>query len=163
MPDTEDIAVLFPGREVVCKGETIKVLPLYFGQYPLAAKHIKPLMAALQQSNLFMYREEANEAGVKTATFGLADGWMAGLPDLLDDGGEALIQLFSFALKKPREWFDTLPGDEGIALAQAFFEENSDFFVKKVLPKLQAVGLTKAGAESVPDSEATATPGATSS
>lgn len=158
-----DLAALFPGREVVCKGETIRIVPLYFGQYPQAGKLAKPLINALREANLFAFANVI-EDGKTVAKFELAENWIAELPMVLDEGGEALIRFFAFAIGKPREWFDTLAGDEGIALGQAIFEENADFFVRRILPMLQTAGFTKAdGAASSPASTALDTAGMPSS
>jgi hypothetical protein len=164
---TNDMAVLFPGRDVTCKGETIRVVPLYFGQYPMAGKLAKPLVAALRESNLFtIHLKDAAGQMLPAPIFTLSPGWMVELPGLLDDGGEALMKFFAFAIGKPREWFDTLPGDEGIELAQAILEENKRFFIQKVLPLIKLDGLFKGtpadGAASSPDSSTSATAGATS-
>ena len=160
--NTNDLAVLFPGREVTCKGEAIKVMPLYFGQWPMAGKLAKPMVAVLRSANLFNMRMGEDENGKPSPKFDLADGWMGELPGLLDDGGEALLKFFAFAINKPRDWFDTLPGDEGVALAQAILAENKDFLSRKVLPLMKMGGLfnweaTAAGAKSLPASSATAT------
>ena len=167
MDSKDDLAVMFPGREVLCKGETITVMPLYFGQWPMAGKLAKPMVAVLRSANLFNIRMDEDENGKPVPKFDLSDGWMGELPGLLDDGGEALLKFFAFAINKPREWFDTLPGDEGVALAQAILAENKDFLSRKVLPLMKLGGLFNweapaAGAESLPASSATAT-GATTS
>jgi hypothetical protein len=87
---------------------------------------------------------------------------------VLEEGGEALMEFFAYAIGVKRDWMDTLPGDEGLVLAKAIFEENADFFVRKILPTLNELGLAKVstgsdGAQSLPASTATDTPGNTSS
>src|SRR5689334_843130 len=134
MSEQTDLEILFPGREVTCKGETIKVVPLFFGQYPTAAKLARPLAMALFQSGLLTVKDEVVSISPELVT---------ALPVVLDEGGEAFMAFFAFAIGKPRKWFDTLPGDEGIDLAMAILEENRDFFVRRLLPKLKAAGLLK--------------------
>jgi hypothetical protein len=129
---TDDLAALLPGRDVVCNGETLRVVPLFFGQLPQAAKLARPLVMALAESGLF---------SVNGTEMSLAANWVTGLPMLFDQGGEAVMLFLAFAVGKPRKWFDTLPADEGLALATAVFEENRSFFVQKVLPMLKAAGL----------------------
>ncbi len=161
-PHNHDLADLLPGRDVSCKGETIRVVPLYFGQYPTAIKLVRPLAQALGRSGLFEMKDEGGKV-----KFAVSGNWITAVPVLFEEGGEALIQFFAFAISKPRTWFDTLPGDQGIELAQAIFEENKDFFVRRILPILEKSGLMKAlGAEggdpSSQDSTATDTAGPTS-
>lgn len=163
-----DLAALLPGRDVVCKGETITVMPLYFGQYPTAGKLARPLVMALATSGVFGVKEVTDEAGKKSVEMALSDGWIASLPTILADGGEAMMAFFAFAIKKPRDWFDDLMADEGFELAEAILRENYDFFVRRVLPMLQKAGLLKVsattdGAASLPASLQPATDGQTSS
>ena len=152
VPDKSDLEVLLPGREVVAKGETLVIRPLYFGQYPRAIKLIRPLATIIQETGLFRVQSEVGPDGQARAQFSASDNWLGALPVVLEQGGEALIQFFSFAIGKPRDWFDTLPGDEGFRLANAIFQENSDFFVRKIMPLLAEMGLM--------NMEPTITPGA---
>lgn len=155
-----DLEVLLPGRDINCKGEDLRVLPLFFGQYPKAIKLVRPLIAILQQSGMFgMGRDEQGQI-----KFQISGEWLAVLPEVLEQGGEALIQFFAFAIAQKREWFDTLPADEGFKLAKAIFEENADFFVRRILPTLNEMGLVKVsesagGDPSSLDSTATDTAG----
>lgn len=156
--ELSDLEVLLPGREVSCKGERIKVLPLFFGQYPKAVSLMKPLASVIQQSGMMT---------TNGASLSLSTEWLSFLPAVFDQGGEALIQFFAFAINKKRDWFDTLPADEGLALGQAIFEENRDFFVRRILPMLTSMGLVKVtaepdGAQSLQTSTVTDTPGNTS-
>jgi hypothetical protein len=167
MSDESEQGVLFPGREVAAKGETITVLPLFFGQYPPAMKLMRPLATSLSAAKIFKFQPGVDEQGAPTSKFVAADDWLSKLPQIFEEGGEALILFLAFAIGKPRKWFDTLPGDEGFALARAVFEENADFFVRRILPMLQAAGLAgpaaKDGDPSSPDSGPSDTPGPTSS
>jgi hypothetical protein len=160
----KDLAALLPGRDVQCKGESIRVLPLFFGQYPKAVKLVRPLATVLQESGAFSMRPVTDDAGKTQMQFGIAENWLGSLPDVLEKGGEALIQFFAYAIGKPRDWFDTLPGDEGFALAEAILKENADFFVQRIMPLLTASGLLTAstgpdGGPSLQGSTATDIPG----
>jgi hypothetical protein len=160
MSDASDIDVLFPGRDVMAKGEAVKVLPLFFGQYPQAIKLLKPVATVLSESGIIRLRPE----GV-TADFSIADDWALKLPEIMIEGGEALIQFLAFAINKPRKWFDALPADEGLMLVKAVFSENADFFVKRIRPllgqlvKVNPQAPAQDGGPSQPDSSGTATPG----
>lgn len=167
MADVE-LAALLPGRDVECKGEAIRVLPLYFGQWPTAIKIVRPIAGALNESKVFGMKQ-VMEDGKAAIRFEISSDWMASLPMLLDQGGEALMVFFAYCIGKPRTWFDTLDGDQGLKLAHAIFAENQDFFARRILPMLNELGLVKvasedpAGVSSLPDSEATDTAGVTSS
>lgn len=135
-----------PGRDVTCKGELLRILPLYFGQYPKAIKLMKPLSSALQEANVFSMKPEKVSGDL---SFQITGNWLAALPQIFELGGEALLQFFAFAIGKPRDWFDTLDADEGLALAKAIFEENIDFFVRRIQPMLSEMGLVKVSKDPV--------------
>jgi hypothetical protein len=131
-----DINTLFPVEEAKFKGETIKVEPFKFGQFPKAIKLLRPITDAVKDAGI---------AGMSAAGFSLAPDWPLRLPQVMDEAGEALIEFLGFAIGKPREWFDDLDADEGIALARLVFETQGDFFVQRIAPKL---GLAVQGSES---------------
>jgi hypothetical protein len=136
---------LFPEREVTAKGEVITISPLFFGQFPKAMKCMRPLFESVKESKIFF--AEANGKEVK---IGMEPDWPLKIPLLIEKGGEALIDFVGLCVGKPRDWFDTLPGDEGIRLTKAVFEINSDFFNARILPMLQAMGVVNPGAASSP-------------
>ncbi len=168
-PAKSDMETLFPGRDVTINGATIRVVPLFFGQYPQAVKLIRPLLTVFRESGAFGVKPAKQPDGTDGFQLTMSDNWLASLPLLLEHGGEALMQFFAFAMSKPRVWLDTVPGDQGLALAHAILSENADFFVQKIMPLLAEFGLMKMvptvkdGAESLPASASTDTPGATSS
>ena len=158
------LAALLPGRDVTCKGETIRVLPLFFGQWTTAIKILKPIFGALGSSGLFVMRTDDE---TKKMRFDLNTDIMSALPDLLDVGGDALMKFVAYAIAKDRPWLDTLPGDEGVELTHAILAENVDFFDRKILPMLEAKGLGKvfeglAGTQSSLGLSTTGTTGTTS-
>ena len=147
-----DLQILFPGRDIpvvtygseVLEGttiasaseETIHVAPFFFGEYPQAVKLMKPLADILNKSGIMRFKQQD-----KQVTFALADDWPMKLPEIMAEGGEVLMSFLAFAIKKPRKWFDTLMGDDGISIVQAVFEENAIFFKLRILPLLQRAGL----------------------
>lgn len=155
--DKGDLAALLPGRDVTLStGEVLTLMPFYFGQLPRAIKLLRPVTDAVRAAGI---------AGFDGKDFALAPDWPLRLPQLMDEGGEALVEFVAFAVKKPRAWFDELGSDDGIALTKAAFEVNGEFFAKKVAPML---GMSMAapaptGAPSSPDSSPPATVGETSS
>ena len=147
---SEDLAKLFPDRELtLSNGEVLTLRPFYFGQYPKAIKMLRPVTDAVRDAGI---------AGFNGAQFSLASDWAMRLPQLMDEAGEALVEFVAFAVDKPRSWFDTLPGDDGILLTKAAFEVNGDFFVQRVAPKL-GMALPPIGEPSQPDLSPSATPG----
>lgn len=157
-----DLETLFPQREVVVRGGTITVLPLFFGQYPKAMKLMRPLFETVKDAGIFYVVENQEK---KTVNFAIAPDWPLKLPQLIEEGGEALIAFLGFCIAKPREWFDAVPGDEGFELTKAVFEANADFFSKRILPMLQKMGVANppTGDVSSPVSSEPAIAGTTSS
>jgi uncharacterized protein (UPF0264 family) len=140
-----DINTLFPIEEATFKGETIKVEPFKFGQFPKAIKLLRPITDAVKDAGI---------AGMSAAGFSLAPDWPLRLPQVMDEAGEALIEFVAFAVGKPREWFDDMDGDEGIALTKLVFEVNGDFFVQRIAPRLglavQSAASQETGEQSSP-------------
>lgn len=151
-----DLDKLFPDRDVQLPGgEKITVRPLFFGQLPKAVKLLRPITEAIRSAGI---------AAFDGKDFSLASDWPLKLPQLMDEGGEGLIEFVAFATSKPRAWFDTIGADDGIALTKAVFEVNGDFFVARVAPMLGMSATPKpTGATSLPDSYLPATAGSTSS
>ena len=142
MADNE-LEVLFPdGKVVVANGESIIIKPFTFGQIPKVVGTVKKLAGVVQ-------------------------GDQFDVLEAIEKGGDDLIALVAFVTGKPREWFDTVPTDEGVELLKAIFEVNLDFFAKRVRPLLPTFLLpsdeSSPGGEVLPeDSSATATAGKTS-
>ena len=136
--------MLFPGREVAVGGETIVVKPLTFGQLPKATKLLQPVVKALRESGAL---------GGAGSVIDMIGSWV----DILAAGGEDMLTLVGFAVGKPREWFDALSMDDGVALVRAVVEVNGDFFGRKVLPLLAAAqegGATSSAFSSQPATDA---------
>ena len=151
-----DLEKLLPGDEVgLSNGETLTLKPFFFGQLPRAVKLLRPVTESIRAAGI---------ASFDGKEFALASDWPLRLPQLMDDGGEALVEFAAFAVGKPREWFDTLGADDGIALTKAAFEVNASFFARKVAPMLgMSVTPPETGAPSSQDLSLRDTVGATSS
>lgn len=151
-----ELDTLFPGREIAVGGLSLTLQPFTFGQLPKATKLLKPVVSTL--SDVGMFGVDAGAPG--ESRFLLAPDWPLKIVDAMAEGGDALLEFLAFAAGQPRSWFDTLPADDGIALAQAVFEINADFFSRRVLPKLGL--LPSDGATSLPSSSQQGTDAATS-
>lgn len=102
----ELVEILGGGESVTAAGETITVRPIKFGQLPQVLKHVGALFSSL----------EGDELNITRA---------------LTEGGEDVLAILAIVTGKPREWFDSLEMDEGIALLTAAVRVNSDVFQKK--------------------------------
>lgn len=156
----DDLNVLFPGRELTVGGETLKVMPLTFGQLPKATKLLQSVAQATAAANVISFGKGENGE----VQFAIASDWPARLIDLLAEGGESLLEFLAFAVGKERSWFDGLDMDDGVSVAKTVFEVNGDFFVRRVLPKLglMAVPATDGETSSADSSpQATAEPTST--
>lgn len=117
-----DLDVLYPnGIEVKAGGETITVLPIKFGKVPQASKLVAPISKQIAAA----IKQDGERTVLDTALL---------FVDLLASSGEELLAALGFFVGKPREWFDTLDNDEGLALMNAVFQVNKDFFTRRVLP-----------------------------
>lgn len=123
---TEEIKILFPGKELnLSTGEQLIIKPFTFGQLPKALSLASKISFILAE----MYNEGKFEDKKKISQ---------NLMQVLSQGGEDLIQLIALGVDKPREWFDGLPGDDGINVMVAFLEVNIDFFTQRMMPQLLA-------------------------
>jgi hypothetical protein len=125
LTEQTDLEALLPAREITLKGEVMTVAPFTFGMLPKAVKLMQPLAEALRSANV---------VGFHDGIVSLAPDWPMKVPQIVAEGGEALLDLLAFVIAKPRKWFDTLGMDEGIALTKLALEVNADFFQKKVAP-----------------------------
>lgn len=109
---------LVPGSISVRTGdETIDIRPFTFGQLPRVLRHIGDVLGCLTGDTL-------------------------DLSTLSEPAAESIIALAMIAANKPRDWFDQLPPDEGIALLRAVIEVNRDFFARRVGPEVERLRLT---------------------
>lgn len=109
-----DKLIDMPTAVVSVAGEDITITPLRVGQLPSFFKAVKPIIGSLTQESI---------------------NWIA----ILSDYGDAIITAISIAIKKDREWVEALATDEAMLLAAKVIEVNSDFFMKAVMPKINAL------------------------
>lgn len=122
-----DLKILFPAKEItLSSGEVIAVKPLTFGQLPKAVELTNKLGATLAALDPNSFNDKQNLA---QAMF-----------QLLSLSAEDFVVLLAFVLKKPREWFDELPTQDGVQLSIAFLEVNIGFFTQHVRPVLMKAG-----------------------
>ena len=150
-----DMETLFPGREITVAGETLRIAPLRFGQIAEAGKKLAPVIKAIALSPM---------GKTDQSIMDMAADWV----EVLASGGEELLTFLAWSVGKPREWFDTIGMDDGIAILQAVYGENLDFFNRRVLPLLaraqaenQQIGVTSSESLSPPVTDgqtSTATP-----
>lgn len=93
---------------LVIDGESLELTPLKVGELPAFARAVQPLVDSLSVSN----------------------DWMA----LLTQHGEAVIAAVAIASRRPEAWVAGLEIDEAVRLADAVFEVNADFFIRRLLP-----------------------------
>ncbi len=134
---SEDTKVLFPGQAItLSSGEEITIVPFTFVEcMTSAAKHARSFAGSLTTGNVL---------------------------DIIADGGEDVLKLVQVSVKKPKEWWDALPPDDGLALTAAVLTVNRDFFYKRLQAPLEAL-MKAIGEPSSPDSLEPATTGEPSS
>lgn len=112
MSNTLDI--LYPGRDVVVSGETIRIRPYKTKQMREALAIILELLPVYQRTGGNM---------VAIALMGV----------------DQCIRLAAMASGKTVAWIDELDVDESMSLMVATLEENWNFFEKKVIPQFAAI------------------------
>lgn len=136
-------ALVPPSASLTVGGETLAVSPLRIGELPAFTRAIAPAVAEFRRDSI---------------------DWLA----LFGLHGEAILTALAVATRKPRAWIESLAADEAILLAATVIEVNSDFFARRVLPKVEAAmakvpaATAAAGSTSPSDSSATATASPTS-
>ena len=115
-------------------GESVAITPLRIGELPAFTRAIAPVIAEMKGSGL---------------------DWLA----VFGTHGESVFTALAVATRKPREWIESLAADEAILLVATVIEVNSDFFARRVLPKVEGLlaKLTTAPAGSISPSASSAT------
>lgn len=103
----------------------IVVREFTFGQSPKAAKLIRLLQQCTKGEN----------------------GDQVDMLEMLEKGGEHLMQLLALAAGKPRSFLDRLKFDEGLQLLGAVINVNQALISKKVLPLLVSATLAAVTAQ----------------
>ena len=133
--DAEIFEALPPIPEtVLIWEETLDITPLKVGELPAFARAVRPVAAKL----------------------GPDPDWLR----LFSEEGESVILALAVACRRPPEWVAALALDDAIRLAQAVFEANADFFIRRVVPEItrasQSIGKGIPGAM---PSDGSSTPG----
>lgn len=130
-----------PATTITVGGESLSITPLRIGELPAFTRAIAPAIAEFRRDGV---------------------DWLA----LFGLHGEAMLSALAVATRKPREWIEQLAADEAILLATTIIEVNSDFFARRVLPKVEAAMVRlptiSAGSTSPSASSPTATASPTS-
>lgn len=116
---SDDLKVIFPGRDVQTRIGVINVSPFRSRKFPAALALLSEIAPKIAQAKEF--------EGVKA------------ILKAIELGGEPVYQLMALALGKPVEIFDELLLDDTMALFTAVVEENYDFFTQKVIPMVVAL------------------------
>jgi hypothetical protein len=125
---TKEIQLLFPeGKEVTLKGKKFVVKPFGFGKFPKVLKLLNSIKVSDVEDTAI--EQMAKEGKINRAS----------ISKIMVDNGDVVVDMCSLAISQPRDFFDDLPGDEGLDLAQAIIEVNVDFFVGRLQPKLLTV------------------------
>jgi len=112
----DTFAALPPVPErVTIGGETLDIAPLRVGDLPAFARAVRPF---------------AHKASADPDWFGI-----------IGEDGEAAIAAVAIACRRPVEWVSGLSLDDAVRLAQAVFEVNADFFVKRLAPEIERASL----------------------
>lgn len=159
-----DLDVLFPGKEIEVKGETVKVSPFYFGQIKAASRFSATILRAIVAAGVVAFVKDPDTGAISVQydpTFPIK------IFDILGDASDELMGLVALSINKPVDWLDdpAIGLDVGLDLVMSMFEVNKRFFTEKVLPKVaglmplaQAATPTPSdGAQSSSDSSATGT------
>jgi len=108
--------------EVTVNGETFQILPFPWGKQHIVAAKLLPAFTALNPT----------------------EGSVLSFSDLIEAGGEGLMEVVAMAIGKTREFMDTIYDyDEGKELTMAVIEANKEQFVKKLLPDLMKMLASK--------------------
>ena len=109
--DTTTFAALPPVADaVIIGGESLEITPLRIGELPAFARAVRPLAAKLTPD----------------------PDWLR----LLSEDGESVILALAIACRRPPDWVAALALDEAIRLAEAVFQANADFFIRRVVPEI---------------------------
>lgn len=130
--ETNDDEVLEPmQRNVTVSGESLVITPVTIGQYPAFARAVRPLVPA--------FAGKGDEIDVL---------------ELLAEQGDQVLDVVCVAIGREREWVGKMQPDAFIEVAQAVIEVNLNFFVQRLLPRIEAATdlLTEAVAGRIPSS-----------
>lgn len=109
--DAQTFTALPPVPEtLIIDGETLDITPLRVGELPAFARAVRPLAGKL----------------------GPDPDWLR----LLSEEGKAVILALAIACRRPPDGVSSLALDEAVRLAEALFEVNADFFIRRLVPEI---------------------------
>lgn len=122
-PKTNELEVLFETtRSYEVNGETVTIRPFSFGELPKVIALLKGV------GSQFAYHQSKG-------TLNSVEGIM----EIVGAGGENLIQTLAINTGKPREFFDKISPELGVAIMQDFLIMNIGFFTNRVLPVIKGM------------------------
>jgi hypothetical protein len=92
-------------------GTTVEITPLRVGELPQFLAAVQPIAEVFSED----------------------PDWLS----LLAVHGRALLKAIALAARSDLVWLESLQLDDAVRLAEAVFEVNADFFVRRVAPALQ--------------------------
>lgn len=92
-------------------GTTVEITPLRVGELPQFLATVQPIAEVFSED----------------------PDWLS----LLAVHGRALLKAIALAARSDLVWVESLQLDDAVRLAEAVFEVNADFFVRRVAPALQ--------------------------
>ena len=92
-------------------GTTVEITPLRVGELPQFLAAVQPIVEVFSED----------------------PDWLS----LLAVHGRALLKAIALAARSDLVWVESLQLDDAVRLAEAVFEVNADFFVRRVAPALQ--------------------------
>lgn len=136
MNDT--LKILFPDEEMTVAGEPISLRPFPFGKYP---KVLALLGSMLQPITEYLQQQTGKSPGIKLEadTIRISPETVHFLVNLLEKGGDHVMELLAIAVDKPFSWVAKLDGDDGIRLLAGVIIVNHDFFIQRLNPVLVQV------------------------
>ena len=96
-------------------GTTLEITPLRVGELPQFLAAVQPI----------------------AEVFSVNPDWLS----LLALHGRSLLKAMALAARSDLVWVESLEVDDAVRLAQAVFEVNADFFVRRVAPAVQQAAL----------------------
>lgn len=162
----KDLGIEFPARDIVLAGEPVTVNEITFVQSLRLQHALAPVVAELEASVLAdAQRLQTQASDLPTAAIPLPATDFDRALLAFSAQWDAAVVLIAAATGLTRERIESLDDADGFALLLAFWRVNEDFFLRRVVGKIQfrAAQLERSvGAKYSPRSAPTATAAATS-
>lgn len=144
--DLKELAELQPESTfVVVKGHSFEIKPFKFRHMFKVLNHISNMVEDIS----LMQNPYEDPALAQTKQF----------LKLFGNHEEDVLGIMALAIGKPINFFEDAEIEEGFELASTIWKINQDFFVRKIQPKLEALGLkTKESQDSPSEKEKSTLP-----